>query len=46
MNIIQRRLSSTFKAFFASGKSGGIVLVVCTVISLVLATGYVMLRYA
>lgn len=37
MAIIQRRLSSTFKRFFESEKSGGILLIICTVISLSLA---------
>ena len=37
MTIVQRNLSSTFKRFFESGKAGGIVLIVCTVISLLLA---------
>ena len=31
------RLSSTFKSFFASSKSGGIVLILCTLLSLALA---------
>jgi NhaA family Na+:H+ antiporter len=30
-------LSATFKAFAESGKSGGIVLVICTVLSLLMA---------
>lgn len=37
MAIVHRKLSNSFKAFFSSGKSGGIVLVVCTVISLLIA---------
>jgi len=37
MAIIERRLSQTFKQFFDSEKSGGILLIVCTVISLLLA---------
>jgi Na+:H+ antiporter, NhaA family len=37
MGVVQRRLSKTFKEFFASGKSSGILLIVCTVISLILA---------
>jgi len=45
MRTIQRKLSRTFKAFFDSGKSSGILLVICTIISLILAnsafgTGY------
>lgn len=41
MNIssvaLQRKLSHTFKRFFASKKSGGIALIVCTLLSLLLA---------
>ncbi|MBO4122624.1 Na+/H+ antiporter NhaA [Cupriavidus gilardii] len=37
MAIVQRRLSNTFKRFFESEKAGGILLIVCTVISLILA---------
>lgn len=37
MKVEQRRLSKTFKEFFESEKSSGILLIVCTGISLVLA---------
>ncbi|PLC49121.1 Na+/H+ antiporter NhaA [Pollutimonas subterranea] len=37
MAIIERRLSQTFKQFFDSEKAGGILLIACTVISLLLA---------
>ncbi len=37
MSTVQRKLSRSFKEFFDSEKSSGILLVVCTVISLVLA---------
>ncbi|WP_422650450.1 Na+/H+ antiporter NhaA [Cupriavidus sp. H18C1] len=37
MAIVQRRLSNTFQRFFESEKAGGILLIVCTVISLMLA---------
>ncbi|ATQ77178.1 Na+/H+ antiporter NhaA [Massilia violaceinigra] len=37
MAIVARSLSNSFKAFFASSKAGCIVLIVCTVVSLVLA---------
>jgi NhaA family Na+:H+ antiporter len=37
MVIVRRKLSSTFKDFFDSEKSGGILLVVCTLFSLLLA---------
>lgn len=33
----ERRLSNTFKRFFESEKAGGILLIVCTAISLLLA---------
>lgn len=37
MAVEQRRLSNTFKRFFESEKAGGILLIVCTAISLLLA---------
>ncbi|HEX8398655.1 MAG TPA: Na+/H+ antiporter NhaA [Pyrinomonadaceae bacterium] len=37
MGVVQRKLSKSFKAFFDSEKSGGILLIICTVVSLVLA---------
>ncbi|HZW11821.1 MAG TPA: Na+/H+ antiporter NhaA [Noviherbaspirillum sp.] len=37
MVVTQRKLSSTFKRFFESEKSSGIVLIACTLVSLVLA---------
>ncbi|RYE75982.1 MAG: Na+/H+ antiporter NhaA, partial [Oxalobacteraceae bacterium] len=37
MTVVQRALSQTFNRFFASEKAGGIVLIACTVISLLLA---------
>jgi NhaA family Na+:H+ antiporter len=36
MSVVQRKLSKTFKEFIESGKSGGILLIVCTIISLVM----------
>ncbi len=36
MGIVQRKLSKTFQEFFNSGKSTGIVLIICTIFSLVL----------
>ncbi|NHZ44176.1 Na+/H+ antiporter NhaA [Massilia aquatica] len=39
--VISRTLSNTFKEFFASSKAGGIVLIVCTLVSLVLANSAV-----
>ena len=37
MSVVQRKLSNTFKRFFDSGKSGGILLILCTAVSLLLA---------
>ena len=37
MSLVQRKLSSTFNKFFDSEKSSGILLIVCTVVSLVVA---------
>ncbi len=37
MSIVQRKLSRSFKEFFDSEKSSGILLILCTVISLILA---------
>ncbi len=37
MAIVQRRLSNTFQRFFESEKAGGVLLIVCTVVSLILA---------
>ena len=37
MAVVQRKLSKTFKEFFDSEKSSGILLIICTVISLVIA---------
>lgn len=37
MGVVQRKLSRSFKAFFDSEKSSGILLIVCTLISLIFA---------
>jgi NhaA family Na+:H+ antiporter len=37
MGVIQRKLSNSFKEFFDSEKSSGVLLIICTVVSLVLA---------
>lgn len=37
MSVVQRKLSRSFKAFFDSERSSGIVLIVCTLVSLALA---------
>ncbi len=36
MGVVQRRLSKTFQNFFDSEKSSGILLIICTIISLVI----------
>lgn len=36
MGVVQRKLSKTFTNFFNSEKSGGIVLIICTIISLLM----------
>src|SRR5215510_15537794 len=41
MDVIQRTLSNTFENFFDSEKSSGIVLIICTVLSLLLANSVV-----
>ncbi len=37
MSVVQRKLSKSFKAFFDSERSSGIVLIICTLVSLALA---------
>jgi Na+:H+ antiporter, NhaA family len=46
MGVIQRRLSNSFKAFFDSEKSSGILLIICTIVSLVLASSIIGVKYA
>ena len=45
MAIVQKKLSKTFKTFFDSEKSSGILIVICTVVSLLLANSIVGERY-
>jgi len=45
MDTVQRTLSNTFKNFFDSEKSSGIVLIICTVVSLLLANSVVGAHY-
>ncbi|MBD0373001.1 MAG: Na+/H+ antiporter NhaA [Pyrinomonadaceae bacterium] len=40
MSIVKRKLSRTFKNFFDSEKSSGILLILCTVISLVITNSF------
>lgn len=41
MSVVQRKLSKSFKAFFDSEKSSGILLIICTIVSLILANSMV-----
>ena len=45
MGVVQRKLSKTFTAFFDSEKSSGILLVVCTLLSLALANSMLGAKY-
>ena len=45
MAVVQRKLSNTFKKFFDSEKSSGILLIICTVVSLVLANSILGVSY-
>jgi NhaA family Na+:H+ antiporter len=45
MGIVQRKLSNTFKDFFESEKTSGILLIVCTVVSLLLANSVIGANY-
>jgi len=45
MGVVQRKLSKSFKAFFDSEKSSGILLIICTVVSLVLANSILGANY-
>lgn len=45
MAIVQRRLSNTFKRFFESEKAGGVLLILCTIVSLILANSPVADQY-
>jgi NhaA family Na+:H+ antiporter len=45
MSVVQRKLSNTFKTFFDSEKSSGILLIICTVVSLLLANSTIGANY-
>jgi NhaA family Na+:H+ antiporter len=45
MSIIKRKLSKSYQEFFDSEKSSGIILIVCTIISLLLANVFVGEKY-
>jgi NhaA family Na+:H+ antiporter len=45
MGVVQRKLSKTFKEFFDSEKSSGILLIVCTIVSLVITNSSIGANY-
>ena len=45
MGVVQRKLSNTFRSFFDSEKSSGILLIVCTAVSLLLANSNIGASY-
>lgn len=45
MNVVSKRLSKSFKAFFDSEKTSGILLIICTIISILLANSVIGTSY-
>jgi NhaA family Na+:H+ antiporter len=45
MGVVQKKLSKTFKNFFNSEKSSGVLLIICTVISLIITNSVVGDKY-
>jgi len=45
MSVVQRKLTGTFKDFFDSEKAGGILLIICTVVSLLLTNSVLGANY-
>ncbi len=45
MGVVQRKLTRTFKEFFADQKSSGIILIVCTVVSLIVTNSPIGANY-
>ncbi len=45
MSVVQRKLSKTFKEFFDSEKSSGILLIVCTIVSLLITNSILGANY-
>lgn len=45
MSVVQRKLSKTFNNFFHSEKSSGILLIICTVISLIITNSVIGANY-
>jgi Na+:H+ antiporter, NhaA family len=45
MGVVQRKLTKTFKDFFDSEKAGGVLLIVCTIVSLLLTNSFLGANY-
>jgi len=45
MGVVQRKLSKSFRAFFDSKKSGGVLLIICTVVSLLITNSILGANY-
>jgi len=45
MSVVKRKLSKTFKEFFDSGKSSGILLIICTIVSLIITNSIIGANY-
>ncbi len=45
MGVVQRKLSKSFKAFFDSEKSSGVLLIICTIVSLVITNSIIGANY-
>jgi NhaA family Na+:H+ antiporter len=45
MSVVRKRLTKSFKAFFDSEKSSGIVMIICTIISLIIANSWLSANY-
>ena len=45
MSVVQRKLSKSFKAFFDSEKSSGVLLIICTIVSLVITNSIIGANY-
>ena len=46
MGLVQRRLSNTFNKFFDSEKSSGFLLIICTIVSLLIANSLIGAEYS
>lgn len=45
MGVVQRKLSKSFKEFFDSEKAGGVLLIICTVVSLIITNSFLGANY-